>query len=529
MDVLNSRQVDALATKVEEAARSTMEGVKHFTEPAPGTLQRAVSRRHHIVFGRRGSGKSSLLRKGVADLTVDRRPIAYVNLETFKEHSYPDVLLSVLIETFREFRKWLDTAAINPSTKRSFWQKLFGSAPSRPSLNRKDSARLSAEIQTEIEALQKQLHSSDELSVKVTTSERSELEESTQDSVGAKASAIQVSLADTSKTSVHRGEEIQKEFRQRKLDFLNRHILDYQRIFGEMAVLSEGDSYLFLDDLYHIRRNDQPRVVDYFHRIAKDHHLWLKVGTIRHRTEWYFHGDPPVGLKLGDDADEIDLDITLEKYALAKEFLLKVLSNLAGEGGVIPTNILTGGATDRLVLASGGVARDFLSIFRRSIDVARERVRGNEETGAKINAEDVNIASGEYDTSKREEFKRDTATDDQQNLDQQFERIRDFCLEEAKSNCFLLNKDARGVEVALIHELVDLKLLHLVRSRVTVSGRPGKIYEAYMLDLSQYTGSRKRRGLEIIEFWEPESKESLRRASLIFKHGQLNEPKEPVN
>ena len=37
-----------------------------------------------------------------------------------------------------------------------------------------------------------------------------------------------------------------------------------------------------------------------------------------------------------------------------------------------------------------------------------------------------------------------------------------------------------------------------------------------MLDLSQYAGARKRRGLDIIEFWKPESKESLRRASLIY-------------
>jgi hypothetical protein len=31
-----------------------------------------------------------------------------------------------------------------------------------------------------------------------------------------------------------------------------------------MAQLSDGDAYLFLDDLYHIRKADQPRVIDYF-------------------------------------------------------------------------------------------------------------------------------------------------------------------------------------------------------------------------------------------------------------------------
>jgi len=68
--------------------------------------------------------------------------------------------------------------------------------------------------------------------------------------------------------------------------------------------------------------------------------------------------------------------------------------------------------------------------------------------------------------TKREEFKRDTGGEDQESLDNQFQEIKAFCLEEAETNCFLLDKDTKGEEVALIHELVDLKLLHLVRSRV---------------------------------------------------------------
>src|SRR5690348_13785986 len=131
-DILNSQELKTLVTNVEEAARSSEEGVKHFIEPARNTLARAVNRRHHIVFGRRGSGKSSLLRKAAADLTTDRRPIAYVNLEAFKGHTYPDVLISILISTLKEFENWLRTAAVNPANKTSFWHKLFGTKPVRP-------------------------------------------------------------------------------------------------------------------------------------------------------------------------------------------------------------------------------------------------------------------------------------------------------------------------------------------------------------------------------------------------------------
>ena len=57
----------------------------------------------------------------------------------------------------------------------------------------------------------------------------------------------------------------------------------------------------------------------------------------------------------------------------------------------------------------------------------------------------------------------------------------DFCVEVAKANLFLLDKNASGKEVELIHELVNLRLIHFVRSRITVSKRPERIFEGYML------------------------------------------------
>lgn len=513
--VLESEKMQKLVRLVEEATRSTKEGVKNFVPPAQGVLDRVLSKRHHVVFGRRGSGKSSLLEKAAADLTVDRRPIAKVDLEGFKGHSYPDVLLSVLIRTFEEFRIWLDSAAVNPANKKSFWSKLFGSTPSRPAFNRKEAATLSGALQERIGELNQVLHAVDEASINVKHSAESKVATESNVSGGMTKGPARLGggLSETSESN--RSEEISESYSRSKTDLLHRHILQYQDLFRRMANLSDGDAFLLLDDLYHIRRADQAMVLDYFHRIAKGNSLWLKVGTIRHRTSWYLHGDPPIGLKLGDDAEEINLDLTLEKYSLAKEFLLKILGNFASEVGLSVDEFLTDGARDRLVLASGGVARDFLSIFRRSVDIARER--GGGPRGEKIGGEDVNMASGEYDSSKREEFKRD-ASGDEFDLNKEFEQIRDFCIEDAETNCFLLDVNAQGREVELIHELVDLKLLHLVRSRVTVGNAPykGRIFQAYMLDLSQYTGARKRRDFNIVEFWKPQATESLRRASLIF-------------
>src|SRR5580704_1230379 len=135
---IQSAAVRQLTKLVEESTRATGESVKYFIEPTPGVLDKAKNKRHHIIFGRRGSGKSSLLHKVAADLTVSRTPIAYVDLEQFKGHSYPDVLVSVLVSTFSEFKKWLDSAATNPASKTSFWTRLFGSVPTKAAFPRKD-------------------------------------------------------------------------------------------------------------------------------------------------------------------------------------------------------------------------------------------------------------------------------------------------------------------------------------------------------------------------------------------------------
>ena len=136
--------------------------------------------------------------------------------------------------------------------------------------------------------------------------------------------------------------------------------------------------------------------------------------------------------------------------------------------------------------------------------------------------EDVNAAAGEYDQYKREELSRDTSTEDEQPIEDEFARIREFCLDSANANCFLIDKDAQPNLSNRVEELTDLRLVHKVRSRVTISGRPGKLFEAYMLDVSQYTASRKKRELEIIEFWRENSTERLRRVGLIYPPAMLS-------
>ena len=518
-EFLDSPEVANLEVLLEEATRSSQASIKRFIEPAAGTLTRATSRTHHLVFGRRGSGKSSLLRKAAQDLTVDRRPIAFVDLESFKGHEYPDVLISVLVETFNRFADWLETAAIAPASKTSFWARLFGSKPKRSPLNRLQAQSLSGDLRSQLVVLRDLLFSEDDAEIEASVGTKAQESQSDGFKIGLEASPVALSHEDSGTTSAERTEQLTARYTHKKIQHLHRHIPDYQALFRRMATLSDGDAFLFLDDLYHIPRRYQAQVLDCFHRVAKGNSLWLKVGTIRHRTQWYVHGDPPIGMKIGDDIGEIDLDLTLKKYKVTSAFLDKILLSFLDESGVSKSEFLTKYAPDRLVLASGGVARDFIGLLRRSILIARER--GVTSRGAKVGAEDINAAAGEYDSSKREELTRDTL-DERQELEEEFSKIGLFVNDSSRANVFLVDKGLPEGELAPIEELVDLRLVHRVRSRVTVADRPGKTFEAFMLDVSQYTASRKRRELEIIEFWRDNATDSIRRAGLIYK--ELNGP-----
>lgn len=515
--ILNDR-VQSLSILVEETTRSTKEAVKFFLEPASGTLDRAKSKRHHIVFGRRGSGKSSLLAKIYADHMISRTPCALVDLEEFKEHSYPDVLVSVLIKTLYEFKKWLEVPAVAPVSKRSFWSNLSIISPLKRKIEPDAASKLALELQSEIDSLNMLLFSPEEYEreLKRKFSDGGKLTAKSEATIDAKA--VEVGGSIEGELTQERTTESVDHYKSTKIQALQRGIIRYKNLFSRISEQSKSDSFLLLDDLYHLRRFDQANIVDYFHKLSKGTSLWLKVGTIRHRSTWYRHGNPPIGMKLGDDAEQIDLDVTLEKYQTTKTFLIRILDQLAKDKEVSLSDIMADGARDRLVLASGGVARDFLSLFRRALDETRERVLSGElARGSKIGAEDVNRAAGAYYEHKTEELNRDADSKERQIILDFVQKVRNFCLDKnGPKNCFLVEKDFDANQEALVGELVDLKFAHHAKSRVTVRSREGRIYDAYMLDMSFYTGERTRRGLEIIEFWKADNADALRKAGLIF-------------
>ncbi|NER63551.1 hypothetical protein G3436_06120, partial [Pseudomonas sp. MAFF212427] len=100
----------------------------------------------------------------------------------------------------------------------------------------------------------------------------------------------------------------------------------------------------------------------------------------------------------------------------------------------------------------------------------------------------------------------------------EFSKLVEFCTEKSKCNVFLISQDLQGVVRDALDQLIDLRLVHPVKSRVTLkTGAKGALFEAYMLDLSQYSAARKVHQFSIVDLKGKNKDEEIRKASLIYK------------
>jgi len=506
-------QIDALAEILEERERATKEGVKNFVEPAAGTLVRVKSKRDHFIFGRRGTGKTSLLTKANVDLRGEGHITAEINLGDFSTHTYPDLIISVLITLFEGLQlcvyEYYQKAKKEHVEKTGFWSKLF---------KRNDNPRLKRieYMIEEIKAIENELrgvlYAEDGATIKATTVAESAASGISRVGVGIETDVVNIEATEATSKTRKDTKGLEEAYKRNKIDYLKRKTIEYSAIIKKVYNNAAKDTYIFLDDLYRINWEDQPRLLEYIHNLTYRKNAWLKIGTIKYRSNWYQDGKPPLGLRLGDDAQEINLDTTLNDFSATKNFLRKVLLGFLNEVSIPKLDtIMTDGAFERLVLASGGVARDAIGILRRGLGVEREKQKGT--LPFRLDAESINTAAGEYvDSVKSQDFNNDGTAD----LTHVFDSIKDFCIRKNKANCFLFDMAATKLKADIIAALADLRVIHLARVRETVSKQPGQVFQAYMLDIGFYTGIRKIKGLDMIEFWKTEQKEKLRRSSYIF-------------
>lgn len=413
-----SRLVTLLAAR---SRASEIQPSLHYVQNAAVTIESVTSTRHHLIFGRRGAGKTALMVE--AKRRLDRRGdvTVWINVQTYRRESPERVVLFTLLDVFDGL------------------MGVYADKPKLPS-----------------------------------------------------------ALADLSKlreqASQLLGEEQIAPGRVEKLvPWANRAIKAASSLAGTGL-------FVFLDDFHYLPRSRQAEVLDVLHGCMRDANGWLKVAAIQHLTRW-FDSEGSVGLQTGHDARVLDLDVSLQDPALAKAFLENVLVSYCSGIGIASLGaVFSKGALDRLVLASGAVPRDYLVLASEAISGAIARPNSD-----RVGKQDVTQAAGRQAATKVQEMEDDLATerDAAQAVLSALQSLRLFCLEERKYTFFSIDfrdREDHPMEYALLEELMDVRLIHLLNPSVSDEHQAGERSEVYLLDLSQYSGQRLKKFIRVLDF-----------------------------
>lgn len=489
---MDRNEVTKLVTYIEENLRASPISGLPFVD-ARLHRTRLVSRQNHVVFGRRGAGKTSLLSStSQQDTHVD----IYLNLESYKDITFPNIVIHMLAALF---------SALLQEVEEAFpWFWHFGAR------------KIKRQIARTIEELNQSLHEPDAELRQISTTEGVHRGVEAAPSIGG--------ITAKGTTSRNRTSEVKREISRSKIDYLRLQLTTYMKLLSSISALfSNKPIFLIMDDYYFVSKTTQPELVDYFHRLTKGTALYIKLATIKYRSKLYRRtAEQYVGVELGHDIFEIDMDYTLDNFVELQAFMRELLERAIeqSKARISVDEMFAGDGFSQLCLASGGVPRDFLSLF---VTLANQAVSSNQPIG-KVQVTGAAIANV---ASKFASMQQDSGDDDDVLLNCLY-AIKRYVYDERRTNAFLvakadLDKYPEGRQAT--RELVDLRLIHLVDGNISKAPSDGRRYEAYIIDLGLYDNSRPRNFNQIEPGQRDEkSRKDDLRASPVFELAWLQEP-----
>lgn len=455
--------LNRLRTAINESLRIQRGGAEPVDYvDVSNALTDITARQNHVVFGRRGCGKTLLLSQSAAKLDNSIATV-YLNCEDFKNHSFPNVLIEILDALFAELQSHLPG-----------W---FG--------RKKKSREIIAGIRQQLDALKRRADQTEEQVKEVVEKTASESLQAGLSAPGAggysgkTANAEKALLEKTYKVS---------EVKVHELHLLLPKIKQQLREFFGISSAVKA-VYLQVDDFYHLRRIDQPFVADYLHRLCKDVPLYFKIATLRHASVLFTErSGQPTGAQERHDYQPIHVDFTFNDFPRTETLNRKILHAFGKKVGIAPANIdglFKGAGFQRLVMAGGGVPRDFLSLFLEVLQVVQDQGDG------KIGKDDVRLLSKQNFERRIQELKQDSEGADQYQLIRGIYVIRRFCLEK-KTNGFCVSEQLLQQQDKtrdLIYRLLDYRIIHSVSAALTHKSQAGT-FQAFVVDIGCYAHMR---------------------------------------
>ena len=463
---MDKKELNKLITYLEENTRADKVSGIEFIDPR-NFKEKVRGKQNYVVFGRRGAGKSTLLKtlnKYDKSLTI------YVNLEDYKDITFPNIIIKVLVAFYKEI-------VIKLNKEKSFFKKK----------NHFSTRKITKKVNLLIKDLNKKLIEPDNYNER----KKQVNKKSSEDSIGVSSKNIngKSSFASSSEFESEHSWEIDK------LNELKTSIDFNKNLINEIIEFDKRQLILILDDFYFIPKEIQPFLLDYFHRLSKSNDFYLKIGTIKHRSHLYFQSSKSyIGMELNADIYDIDLDYTLDKWNELKVFKRELLETAIKSSGATfdIDSVFNEQSFSQLCIASGGVPRDFLVLFIKSSQlIAGKKTR--------ITVPDVREIAIQNFVNKKNALVKDSA-DDSNVLELYINYLRDFVFKQKRTNVFLIENDSlnkNDIIKQVIRELVDLRFLHIIDNNTSAAPSDGKRYSAYLLDVSLYDNGRPRNFKEV--------------------------------
>ena len=454
-----------LITYIEENLRASRKSGLQFVDTRH-FLTRLNSKQNHVIFGRRGAGKTLLLQ---STQSPQDHLYVYLNLEDYKDITFPNIVINVLVAMF-------DSLESEIRTSYPWWR-----------FNRR-AGGIRKRIKVICSLLTDYAYQPNQETQEVSTKESYDRQVSL-------AASSDVVSADAGQRSF-KSKEVRRSLPKNKLDFLRLELTTYKKLLIDISsIFSEKPIFLVLDDFYFVSKEIQPELIDYFHRLSKGTGLYLKVATIKYRSKLYTrYKGRCIGVEPEHDILEIDMDYTLDNFEDLKAFMHQLLDNAisACDVKITTDGMFAGDGFSQLCIASGGVPRDLLSLFVK----LSEKVLTKQQSIGKLDVTNTAILNV---AGKIESINRDSGEDDTI-LEDYLDSIKKYVFDHRRTNAFLVAKDELGNNPQLkqaIHELVDLRLIHVLDQNTSKAPSDGLRYEAYMLDVGLYNNPRQLRFTQI--------------------------------
>lgn len=482
-----NQELNKVLRYIEENIRVTDQTTIEYLDPK-GHIERLGSRQNQIIYGRRGSGKSLLLKS--LKLNSENTFCITINLDDFKDISFPDSIIQVLRIIIKQLNR-----RIEQDYKWYQFKRL------------KDAKKIQRDLSKYLKSLNNRLNNPDQYEEATRTKTGSRHSGEAKGGYAGSEAKIASELSEE--------QEFSKTIKINKLNILRNELTDFKELIERTTHFLNKDIFLILDDFYFIRKNDQPYFADFFHRISKNTRLYLKVATIKHRSSLYIHGDTYIGMEIRHDGQSLNLDYSLENFTAMVSFMKDLLYYVNKKVNVDLDydKLFTPNAFRFLCLASGGVPRDFFASF---LSIGNKIINGQQSVTKPMVIE-TSIEDLPY---KLDAFKTDSQ-EEKEILEHYLQYIQNVIITDKRWNSFLVsNSDITKypqINQAL-KELVDLRLLHIANSNTSSAPSDGLRYSSYLVDIGLFPNSNPRKFNQV----EPGQKDERGREDKIRSAPKIN-------